>query len=187
MLILATGCKASESLSGESSPSMNPVPLSRVPVDDLKSAMTPTACEFPPGRMSDGAVDVPGTAAVELAQGADGEIWNLATTLTGRPDRLVRIHCHHGNAAWPDILAVYVDADEPAASLDFRDLDFGDDYRNARIMGAQRSGDTVLLRWVVEYWPETAGGDEPDREYWNAVVSMRGDELVLTNLKKEEW
>ena len=140
---------------GEPSPSALETIRERVPLAALAQATTPVACGLPPAQMVDGqrpmAPDESGE--VRLVLGADGDPWTLATTLTGEPDRLVRIRCERDGVRRPEIVTVYLDAGEPVATLDLASVDYpdGESYDLAWLSGAPRVGDSVWIRW------ETAG------------------------------
>lgn len=174
------GSSTSAAEQGDATPTAVTTVRERVPVAALSSAKSAPACEYPSAVMVDGSrrmgPDEPGDVALVI--GADGDTWGLATTLTGEPDRLVRFECGQGGVGWPEVLAVYVDAGEPVASLDLGDVDYpnGATYEHASVYAATRSGDAVIIRWSTD---EGAGSDTA---FWTGVLQLNGDRLELTGV-----
>lgn len=164
-------------------------PPERISLDALATAETPKACEIPPGRMVDGSrvMGPDEDGDVILVQGADGDWWSLATTLSGQPDRLVRFDCNQGGVGWPEVIAVYGSDGKAIAGLDLSTAPYpgGDPYADgsgmsrAMVIGASRSADTVLLSWITY-----DGGSDPNTQYWDGTLSLRDGNLVLDGIEE---
>lgn len=162
----------------------------RVPVEDLLTALPPPACEHEPIRMVDGVVPEdalrqahpgdPSPGYVELVKGPAGDLWTLATTMTGKPDRIVRIGCSMGGVNWPEIIALYSDADKPVAYFDLGNLRPEDGAaEHVYIVSAARQGDRVAVQWDSYEGCCTLMGT------WQGTLRLEGDHLVMEDIR--EW